>query len=194
MKDIEGRHDRVSTTKTVSSRSLPTRSSAGQENFGNVTSRNNFIRGEIVSQSGMTPLDSLYKSAYPRYPTFPSIYETKYARDFQYIHWPAEICKREYTPPADYSKFKFAKSRYSEEFLPREPMKNKMITPVSKNRMNKPHPRMRVVQNYPDAQRWIWSAPENSASKQIERTSTTAERVRKWQRNLEPQGHRWNSR
>ena len=62
---------------------------------GKLSSReNHFIRGERVSHSGMTPLDSLYKSAHPRYPTFPSIYQSKYAHDFQYVPWPTLICKR----------------------------------------------------------------------------------------------------
>jgi len=183
--------NRLSTAKTESSRAVMTRSSTG--NNGKSRSRENgFIRGDRISHSSMTPLDSLYKSSYPRYPTFPSIYQTKYDHDFQYVPWPAIICKREYTPPPDYSKFKVGKSSYTEEFQPREPMKNTIIAPLSRYRVNKPHPRIHNVQNYPDANRWIWSAPENPL--QMERTSTTAERVRKWQRNLEPQFHRWNSR
>merc|ERR1712141_210345 len=114
MKERVETENRFSTAKTESSRSILTRSSTGKD--GKLSSReNHFIRGERVSHSGMTPLDSLYKSSHPRYPTFPSIYESKYAHDFQYVPWPAFICKREYTPPPDYSQFKVGKSSYNEE-------------------------------------------------------------------------------
>ena len=64
--------------------------------------------------------------------------------------------RREYTPPPDYSQFKVGKSSYTEEFKPREPMKNTMIAPLSRYRVNKPHPRIHNVQNYPNAVSSSW--------------------------------------
>ncbi len=59
-----------------------------------ISENHEFIRGERVSQTAMTPLSALYRSAYPRYPAFPSIYESKYSHDFKYTFWPVERCKR----------------------------------------------------------------------------------------------------
>eukprot|EP00794_Sanderia_malayensis_P007287 gene7287-8101_t len=127
----------------------------------------------------MTPLSALYRSSYPRYPAFPSIYESKYAHDFKYTFWPVERCKREYPPPQDYSKFKFARSHYTEEFHPKGPVNNKMATPVSRHRLNNPHPRIHVVQDYPDAKEYangndLWNRNliDGTRGKQMDETNT----------------------
>lgn len=194
MKELKEDGHRFPTASTAISRPKTQKTDASRNAATSITSRQSFVRGERVSQSAMTSLSALYNPAYSRYPTFPSIYESKYAHDFKYTFWPVEKTKREYKLPPDYSKFKFGQSHYTEEFPQKGPVNNQMITPISRHRMNNPHPRMRIVQDYPDSQRWIWSSPEHTNNMQDTRTSTTAERVRKWQRDSEPKWHRWNSR
>ena len=45
----------------------------------------NFVDGEAVRLEGVRSLSALYRPSYKKYPTFPSIYETKYQHDYRYV-------------------------------------------------------------------------------------------------------------
>lgn len=150
-----------------------------------------FISGERVSGSACRGISALYRAKFHKYPTFPSIYESKYQHDFKHVPFPQSRAYEPTNQRSDYSKFQIGSSSYNEQF--NGPKMNSLnhatIKPLHATPRHNPQPRMKVIFNNPNEPKWIWNS--------LERCNTTGKGGEAVGHRGYAAGwkyHRWNSR
>ncbi|XP_066935070.1 uncharacterized protein [Clytia hemisphaerica] len=148
-----------------------------------------YISGERISNGNVRTLSALYRPTFQKFPTFPSIYQTKYQNDFKYIPFPIASDFKPQPVRSIYTEFKFGTSSYCQQYqMDHADLKIKQWQrkplPTSRHRHNNPHPSLKLVQNHPQHARWSWSRLEDHRSAQSS-TNNEHQKVKY---------HRWNSR
>ena len=146
-----------------------------------------YIKGESVSGSGLRSLSALYRSKFKKYPTFPSIYETKYQHDFKHTPFPQSPAYRPTPVKSDYSRFKFGSSMYKEQFSSSNQLAsnfNVKPTYIRATPRHNPQPNVLIVSKNPNE---VWGITGRSC------TANQQQGLRQMKLNNDKY-HRWNSR
>lgn len=172
-------------------RNLSTRCLSTQQTESTIKSRtsrqtgesreSSYVTGECINNARVRTLSELYRPTFHKYPTFPSIYESKYQRDFRYAPFPVPHSCKDAPERTKYLGCGFGQTTYKNEFQHANTQLRRKPLPFSPHRKNNPQPRMTFT-HYPNQTRWVWSQLEG---KQINNTGIL--------KNF-PKIHRWNSR
>lgn len=184
---LNGSSDQNRATRRESREQYITRESNTSRIPLRVTESDDFLRGDCVPISPVRALSALYRPTFSKYPSFPSIYKTKYQRDFEYIPFPIPSSFKMTPAKMDNSGFKIGNTSYTDDFHSKDIPKKPVIVPESRHRRNNPHPSIQFAQNYPNHVQFIWKKLED-------RSSSKDGSLPNMSLSHEPRWHRWNSR